>query len=113
MGAHSRVNDLRCMVAGCDAYALDWRKVCQRHRRIGIKYSLSDAQVISFLSSACQVCGSSDRLTIDHDHSCCDRDGSCGECVRGVLCMNCNTALGMVDDSADILIALAAYLRAS
>ncbi len=55
-------------------------------------------------------------LVVDHDHRCCgtQRYGGgaiCGECVRGLLCQQCNTALGMVDDDPQRLEDLAAYVR--
>lgn len=36
-------------------------------------------------------------LAVDHDHKCCPGSKSCGKCVRGLLCFNCNTAMNMLD----------------
>lgn len=53
--------------------------------------------------SVCEVCGSNERLVIDHDHKI--------GWVRGILCHNCNVALGMAGDSPERLRALADYLE--
>lgn len=47
---------------------------------------------------------------IDHDHTCCPGGGSCGKCIRGLLCVDCNRGLGSFRDSADLLRAAADYL---
>ena len=56
----------------------------------------------------CAICkrvhvGRGDRLHIDHDHV-------TGK-IRGLLCANCNTMLGLAGDDLDRLRAAAAYIR--
>ena len=56
----------------------------------------------------CEVCGAFGRdfkkgLYLDHDHT-------TGK-FRGWICLRCNFALGMVKDNAEMLIALAEYLK--
>jgi hypothetical protein len=37
-------------------------------------------------------------IYVGHDHGCCpDEKKSCGKCIRGLLCRNCNTALGHIE----------------
>jgi 16S rRNA C967 or C1407 C5-methylase (RsmB/RsmF family) len=47
---------------------------------------------------------------IDHDHGCCSGTGSCGRCVRGLLCNRCNLMLGFANDQPEILRAALEYL---
>lgn len=49
-------------------------------------------------------------LVVDHDRKCCPGDTSCGRCVRGLICRNCNIMLGMARDSGDLLMSAVAYL---
>ena len=63
----------------------------------------------------CAICSSPDpggvgNFRIDHDHSCCPGSSSCGDCVRGLLCNGCNSALGHMKDDPERLIRAAAYL---
>jgi len=68
------------------------------------KYGLTDSELDEVLAiDRCEVCGSTERLVIDHNHS-------TGQ-YRGVLCNGCNSALGMAADDADRLELLASYLR--
>jgi len=49
------------------------------------------------LDKGCDICGKSNKewygLHIEHDHSCCNSNKSCGKCIRGVVCASCNTTL--------------------
>jgi hypothetical protein len=61
--------------------------------------------------SGCNACGSLDNLVIDHNHDCCPNSNSCGNCIRGVLCGNCNTAEGLLGSSIERVEMLLAYMK--
>lgn len=64
----------------------------------------------------CSICAAGepggDRrfFAVDHDHKCCPDKRSCGKCVRGLLCMNCNQGLGKFRDDVNLMARAIAYL---
>ena len=98
-----------CSVQDCDNdYAHSG--FCSKHIHIHKTYKLSAEQIYA-LPNFCMVCGSTNKLFVDHDHSCCSGDRSCGECVRGVLCRNCNLGLGFLQDNIDVMELAIKYLK--
>jgi hypothetical protein len=89
-----------------------------RWRRRVSNLSEADYQLmVAKQGGRCAICKRSDnpgRRTwyVDHDHACCSGAVSCGKCVRGLLCANCNAGLGMFKDSPEALIAALDYLKA-
>jgi len=51
------------------------------------------------------------KLTVDHNHKCCEGATSCSNCFRGLLCNSCNWLLGQAKDDPQILRAAANYLE--
>lgn len=87
-------------------------------------YRLTEQQYDAMLEaqgSACAICGTTDggagrgrsnaRFGVDHDHSCCPGDRSCGACVRGLLCVKCNSGIGFLRDDPQIVTAALRYLE--
>lgn len=70
-----------------------------------IKYNLTEEEyeALPNLPKACEVCGNTENLCIDHDHI-------TGK-VRGVLCSRCNSALGLLGDSKEVILKLASYIE--
>lgn len=104
-----------CWITWCDREPTS-KGYCSRHNRVTHQYNLTVEQVQTlFDHPECDVCGSSDPgkkdFHIDHDHSCCDRPGSCGKCVRGLLCGSCNRAMGNAKDDPHVLRRMADYLE--
>jgi hypothetical protein len=88
-------------------------KVAEKNR--SHKYKLTNDKYQALLESQnnrCHICLKpfTDTPHIDHCHSCCSGVRSCGLCVRGLLCQQCNHMLGRAHDSTEILQAAINYL---
>lgn len=55
--------------------------------------------------------GHTARLAVDHDHSCCPGDYTCGKCIRALLCHGCNVSLGLLGENPDRMRQLAVYVE--
>ncbi len=77
----------------------------------------SFAALLDAQGGRCAACGTTepggphDQWSVDHDHRCCPSSRSCGGCVRGVLCNNCNVGLGMMQDDPESLRRAADYIE--
>jgi hypothetical protein len=94
------------------------RKEWLRRWLIEKRFNKTMAWFATQVPKGCAIChthvpgGRYNQWHIDHNHSCCPGMGSCGKCVRGILCAACNLLLGAVHDSASTLHAAATYLEA-
>lgn len=73
------------------------------------------AAILEAQGGGCAICGGANEsgraMAVDHDHSCCSGSRACGRCVRGLLCSNCNMALGLFKDDPVRMTAAITYLR--
>lgn len=83
------------------------------------KYNLTEERFAGMLEAqggGCAICKSPEpggphgRFCVDHDHACCPGQGSCGKCVRGILCTRCNSGLGFFRDNVAHMERAAVYL---
>ncbi|MFI5607768.1 endonuclease domain-containing protein [Amycolatopsis sp. NPDC051903] len=82
------------------------------------KWGLTDEAYTALMRRqgfSCGICGGvferGQKLpAVDHDHACCSHQGSCGLCVRGLLCTRCNIGLGYFRDNVQSLEAAVRYL---
>ena len=71
-------------------------------------------KILKYQNGVCIICKeppSKKFLSVDHDHSCCSGTKSCGKCIRGLLCMRCNSGLGMFKDNSSLLKEAIYYLE--
>lgn len=82
------------------------------------KYKISCWDYFNLLNlqgGRCKICSISEdnfarKLHVDHDHNCCPGNRSCGKCIRGLLCPNCNIGLGKVKDDLMVIQSMINYL---
>lgn len=113
---HNHLERQRLTVSRHRARNPELYKACQ----IRYSYNIDLDQYNRLLSKqngVCGICKSADPgcgrkyLCVDHDHSCCPGEKSCGNCIRGLLCDRCNRGLGQFNDSAGIISNAIEYLK--
>jgi hypothetical protein len=101
-------------VADDPAVRARWNKA-HRFVRLGITEDQFN-EMLEAQGYACAVCrerfGEGQRICADHDHRCCPKEDdrtakTCGQCIRGLLCVPCNTNLGWYEHLG---VAIVAYL---
>lgn len=91
-----------------DEFLLVWHRTAPVGSNLS-KYGISKGQWEDMAKAqgyACAICGERQpkrKLAIDH----CHKSGK----VRGLLCSNCNSALGLLQDSHQIASSAAKYLK--
>lgn len=92
---------------------LDSKSENHYKRRHGMTRKEREEFILS-KGSVCGICKTTDPENrgwqIDHDHSCCPKEYSCKDCRRGILCVRCNTAIGLFGDNVDSIRSAISYL---
>lgn len=107
----SRYNASRHGKAAAVAYYKQYR-----FRKYGVDEAWFEA-TLRAQGDRCAICRTSEPggrhgvWHIDHDGTCCQVHPFCGNCVRGILCANCNNGIGMLGHDPERLLSAAAYLR--
>lgn len=92
-------------------YCLTCLPLKRRDGALRLKYGITREryeQILLEQDNCCAIClrkFTKDRVPqVDHDHSCCPGEKTCGECIRGVLCRRCNhVLLGAANDDPQLL----------
>lgn len=92
---------------------IDCKTKNRRAYHLSYTYDITEEHYFTLLDEqfgCCAVCGSDDEtigghLHVDHDHETGD--------IRGLLCSNCNTGLGLLQDSPEVLQSAVRYLARS
>lgn len=61
----------------------------------------------------CATCSThlADGFCVDHDHSCCPGAKTCGNCIRGLLCQECNKLIGKLEGDRARLARILDYIK--
>ncbi|WP_406164266.1 endonuclease VII domain-containing protein [Streptomyces canus] len=80
------------------------------------RFRVTDAEydrMLELQSGSCALCPripGRRALAVDHDHACCPTVPTCGGCVRGLLCTNCNVGLSHFREDEGLLTRAGQYL---
>lgn len=95
-------------------------KSCMKNKKYVARYGITSEQVAALKAEqngCCKLCGIHEEdteqglLYVDHDHAHCSAKNGCPECVRGLLCRDCNIGIGHFHDDTALMILAVEYIR--
>lgn len=102
-----------CAISGCDRVQYS-SAMCGRHSARAARYGLSVIQLQALLLvDECAICHeevTESSGAIDHDHSCCAGQKTCGKCIIGVICLRCNAGIGYFANHPGVMMNAIDYL---
>ena len=79
------------------------------------KYRLSIdkyEKILEKQGGGCLICSRNNgKMVVDHDHDCCPQSKTCGKCIRGIICDQCNRAIGLIKDNPSTALSMYKYLK--
>lgn len=109
-----RVRELASNYRARNAERLTQRRRAHAVGRHGLTLEQFDS-LLERQGGVCAICqtvpGDSVPWAVDHDHRCCPGKYGCPICIRGILCLKCNTGLGAFDEDPQRLARAVRYLR--
>lgn len=105
--ANERRKSTACRVCGgteglrmgrCDECTKEANRIYNITRTMGISVEQYE-DAFRRQGGVCAICEQpGKRLAMDHDHACCPGRKACGKCFRGLLCIRCNRAIGVLGE---------------
>lgn len=95
-------------------------KACMKNKKYVARYGITSEQVAALKAKqnwCCKLCGIHEDSTeqgllyVDHDHSHCTAKNGCPDCVRGLLCRDCNIGIGHFHDDVALMALAIEYIR--
>lgn len=83
----------------------NWKRR-NKNKVLATKYKTTEKAIVALFSisgNKCKICHSTNDLCIDHNHV--------SKKLRGILCNNCNKALGLFKDNINLLKNAIEYLK--
>ena len=101
--------DGNCLFINC-INLIELKGLCEKHYKHIQRHKLDFNFAINEIKKGCFACGSFEKLSFDHDHNICQEKQVCEKCYRGILCRDCNMALGHLNDDINRIMSLKKYI---
>ena len=95
-------SDRSCELPMCSTRTRGQSRLCEKHKGMAYRFSISPDHLLEIVDrneGRCHVCLHEQGVNLDHSVACCNKPGSCGDCVRGWVCQKCHWLISTATES--------------